>query len=166
MRTLGPFLVIIFWVAGLFIFQMIFRPAAVGKVVLRTIRLFIGQALMFSCIGVSFYFLLPEWKGAELLFVVGGFILSYVAGYVAIFAPGGIGIRELVSMAVFSGIASGTELVALTIVHRLLYTLVEFVLGLWGFFISRNQKAVSNLETAVEPVVDAQDLSIEQGDDY
>lgn len=59
------------------------------------------------------------------------FTLSYLLGFVALFAPGGIGVRE-VSMAtllVAAGLAAGPEAALLVVVSRLWLTVLEIVPG-------------------------------------
>jgi uncharacterized membrane protein YbhN (UPF0104 family) len=60
------------------------------------------------------------------------FTLSYLMGYLAIFAPGGIGVREsvLTTLLVSTGLASGAGAVTLVVVSRLWLTLLEASPGL------------------------------------
>jgi hypothetical protein len=53
------------------------------------------------------------------------------------FAPGGIGIREAVQVIFFSPIATPEQIAIISIVHRMLYTVIEVILGLIGFLIVR-----------------------------
>jgi hypothetical protein len=59
------------------------------------------------------------------------FTLSYLLGFVAIFAPGGIGVREvsLASLLVAAGLAAGPEAALLVIASRLWLTVLEVVPG-------------------------------------
>jgi len=134
-------LCIVLWLAGIFIFQRIsHKEDPVKHSLWRTLRLFANHFLMYLTMGVSFFLLFTFLGLDDLFFTVGGYIISYLAGYVAIFAPGGIGVREVVSVALFAGLAPQAELAAITIVHRLLYTLIEFAMGLLGFILTRTQK--------------------------
>ena len=60
------------------------------------------------------------------------FILSYLAGYIALFAPGGIGVREgvLLSLLAAAGLETGAKGSALVIVSRLWLTVIEAAPGL------------------------------------
>jgi hypothetical protein len=60
------------------------------------------------------------------------FTLSYLTGYVAVFAPGGIGVREgvLTKLLVSAALASGAGAVALVVVSRLWLTVLEAAPGL------------------------------------
>lgn len=131
---------LILWFAILLLFQMINDRGRIIPALSRTLRLFINHALMYFFMGTSFYFLFPILDKQLFLFSVGGYILGYVAGYLAIFAPGGIGVREVVTVSIFSGLAPFTELAASTIVYRLLNTAIEFTMGLVGFILMQKQK--------------------------
>lgn len=132
---------ILLWLAGLFIFQRLsHKEDPIRRSLWRSLRLFASHFLMYFTMGVSFFFLFTFLTEDDLFFTVGGYIISYLAGYIAIFAPGGIGVREVVSVAIFSGLAPQAELAAITIVHRLLYTLIEFAMGLLGFILTRGKK--------------------------
>lgn len=142
-RLIQPLAVlsILLWLAGIFIFQRIsHKEDPLRHSLWRTLRLFGSHFLMYLTMGISFFFLFSFLSEDDLFFTVGGYIISYLAGYVAIFAPGGIGVREVVSVALFAGLAPQAELAAITIVHRLLYTLIEFAMGLLGFILTKTQK--------------------------
>jgi uncharacterized membrane protein YbhN (UPF0104 family) len=102
---------------------------------------FFFQVALWVIFGVSF-FLMFRQAGSfnDLLFTIGAFGLSFLAGYVAIFAPGGIGVREYVAVLLFSLIFSSTEVGIYTIIHRILYTLAEFLLAGIAMMLSRMKK--------------------------
>ncbi len=60
------------------------------------------------------------------------FTLSYLAGFLAVFAPGGIGVREVAmgGLLVAAGLATGPEATLLVVASRLWLTLLELVPGL------------------------------------
>ena len=60
------------------------------------------------------------------------FTLSYLAGYIALFAPGGIGVREasLLTLLAAAGLATGANAAALVIVSRIWLTVLEASPGL------------------------------------
>lgn len=110
---------------------------------------FISQFMLWVTLGGSFFVLFSKIGSLnDLFFTIGAFGISFLAGYVAIFAPGGIGIREYVAVVLFSFIFSGSEIGIYTIMHRLLYTVVEFILGGIAYFISRKKKEPQKQETA------------------
>lgn len=81
------------------------------------------------CFGVSYGLLFPE-MGSALGLAIGGFALSWSIGYVVVFAPAGIGVRELALTFVFSGTAYAALSPVLASVHRILWVLGELSLGL------------------------------------
>jgi hypothetical protein len=74
------------------------------------------------------------------------FILSYLAGYIALFAPGGIGVREgmLLSLLAAAGLESGAKGAALVVVSRLWLTVVEAAPGLILLAVRRPGSSVKN----------------------
>jgi uncharacterized membrane protein YbhN (UPF0104 family) len=60
------------------------------------------------------------------------FTLSYLAGFLALFAPGGLGVREVAmgALLVGTGLATGAEATLLVVASRLWLTLLEIVPGL------------------------------------
>jgi glycosyltransferase 2 family protein len=135
---------LVFWLAGIFIFQRFaHKTDSLSVSSKRTLRLFVSHFCMYLTMGVSFFFLFSSLGVDNLLFTIGAYVLSYLAGYVVIFAPGGIGVREVVSVFLFTGVAPQAELAVITIVHRLLYTVIEFLMGLIGFLMQQRQKATT-----------------------
>ncbi|MCD6356376.1 MAG: hypothetical protein J7L66_03725 [Anaerolineaceae bacterium] len=86
------------------------------------------QILLWVFFGLSLWMIFPP-STAYLPHIIGTFSFSWVAGYVAIFAPGGIGVRELLLSILLGNIFSSQEVTAYATVHRLLWVLMEVVLG-------------------------------------
>jgi uncharacterized membrane protein YbhN (UPF0104 family) len=64
-------------------------------------------ALMWILMGLSIYLLVLEVRDVSVIYVVSLFALSFILGFVAIFAPAGLGIREAVitaGLAAFVGV--------------------------------------------------------------
>ncbi len=83
--------------------------------------------------GVGFYLFIDSIfavPARDLLFVSGALAISSMAGLIAVFAPGGLGIREGVLVYLFSHIMPGGVAVVLSILTRLWMTLIE--VGLIG----------------------------------
>jgi uncharacterized membrane protein YbhN (UPF0104 family) len=82
------------------------RPAidfAFGKKI--AVQIFMGYLIGWIVYGIAFYTFLNSIMmdpGIPLLVGIGSFILAYVIGYLTIFSPGGLGVRELVLMAILS----------------------------------------------------------------
>ena len=58
--------------------------------------------------------------------------LSATVGFLALFAPAGLGVREAILLVVLSGVLSETDAALVTVAMRLLSILVEVGLGLAG----------------------------------
>jgi uncharacterized membrane protein YbhN (UPF0104 family) len=102
---------------------------------------FISQTFLWIILGVSFFSLFSQTGTLnDLFFTIGAFGLSFLVGYVAIFAPGGIGVREYIAVVLFSLMFSSAEIGIYTIVHRLIYTIVEFLLAGLAYLLSRKKK--------------------------
>jgi uncharacterized membrane protein YbhN (UPF0104 family) len=95
----------------------------------------VGCALAWNLYGIAFRELAVALFGAPAGLTsayTAVFTLSYLMGYLAIFAPGGIGVREsvLTTLLVSTGLASGAGAVTLVVVSRLWLTLLEASPGL------------------------------------
>jgi uncharacterized membrane protein YbhN (UPF0104 family) len=102
---------------------------------------FISQTVLWIVLGLSFFALFSQTGTLnDLFFTIGAFGLSFMVGYVAIFAPGGIGVREYIAVVLFSLMFSSAEIGIYTIVHRLIYTIVEFLLAGLAYLLSRKNK--------------------------
>ncbi len=71
---------------------------------------------------------------------VGVFALGYVLGLLALFAPGGIGVREFVLGGLLAPLLGLGGAGALTLASRLQLTLVEAALGLGALFIGKRKE--------------------------
>lgn len=125
----------VFWVITLLILERFFPSEERDNALKRVILLMLTQIVIWSAIGSSFFFVFQDIGSANYFFIVGGYALSWVAGYVIIFAPGGIGIREFVLVALFSSFMPTSQIAIYTVVHRLIYTFVEVLMGGVGFFL-------------------------------
>jgi uncharacterized membrane protein YbhN (UPF0104 family) len=63
----------------------------------------------------------------------GGFAAAYVLGYVALIAPGGIGVREMVLSTLLAPVMGAGPSVVLTLASRILVTITEAGTGLLAF---------------------------------
>jgi len=89
------------------------------------------QAAIWALVGASLWIILPDlsgWRSAAL--AVGAFCLSWVAGYLAVFAPGGIGVRETVMTALLVPLLAAPDALIYAAVHRFVWVAAELALGI------------------------------------
>lgn len=83
-------------------------------------------------IGASFYTLLPKGTTDLLRLALGGFAFSWAIGFITIFAPGGIGVRETILASLLALQFSPTEAIFYATIHRLIWVLCEILLALFA----------------------------------
>ena len=87
------------------------------------------QILIWLLLGLSFAFVLPQIRADTLLIYISAYALSWIFGYVVIFAPGGIGIRELALTWMLSSFFLTQDILIYSTIHRFIYFIVEVSLG-------------------------------------
>lgn len=138
------------WVIGLIILEKVFPVEGERNPVKRILILLGVQIVIWTAMGSSFYFVFQEMGLGNYWLILGGYTLSWVAGYVVIFAPGGIGVREFVLVALFSGLLPTGQIAIYSVVHRLIYTFVEVGLGGIGFLLQKLSPAQIKIVTEKE----------------
>lgn len=117
----------VLWIAGLILYEKLFFPGS--KVVASDFLLIlIEQLATWVLFGISYWLVFPPQSGF-LMQIIGAFSISWVAGYVAFFAPGGIGIREFLLAVILGGFFVSREVATYATVHRLIWVFIEIVLG-------------------------------------
>lgn len=89
------------------------------------------QALIWELVGASLWVVLPSldgWRSGSL--AIGAFCISWVIGYVALFAPGGIGVREAAMTALLVPALSAQDVLLYAAIHRFLWVAAELTLGI------------------------------------
>lgn len=89
------------------------------------------QALTWGLVGASLWVVLPSldgWRSGSL--AIGAFCISWVIGYVALFAPGGIGVREAAMTALLAPALSAQDALLYAAIHRFLWVAAELTLGI------------------------------------
>ncbi len=118
----------ILWVIALYLFEVVFFKDNPVIAVDFIIKFFIMMVIWLS-FGVSFWLVFPRIAANFLVPITGAFSLSWVVGYVTIFAPGGIGVREYLLTILLASFFSSTEVAIYATMHRLIWVLEEIVLG-------------------------------------
>ncbi len=134
---IAPLVILLVWLVGLVVLDKILYDKSKNFSARRLLQLIVVQFCTWAALGSSFFLIFNGMGFSHYPLIIGGYAVSWMLGYVVIFAPSGLGIREAVLVALFSTIVPTEQIAAYSIVHRLLYTLVEVTLGLIGFLIQR-----------------------------
>ena len=122
------FTVLFLWGIGLFFVEKIFFRKF--EFFVRDFFLMLAELVfIWVLFGISFYLVFPPSDGFVFQ-VIGAFGLSWIAGYAAFFAPGGIGIRETLLALILGAFFAGELVAVRAAIHRLIWVLVEIILGL------------------------------------
>ena len=135
----------IVWVLTLFFSEKYFRRQERKLSYRKFLWNFVSQTVMWVLYGMSLLILFPSQLSVkEALFCIGAAGLSFFAGYVVIIAPGGLGIREAAAGMLFVPMFSSIEIGVYSLAHRLLYTLIEFLLAGVSVILLRRQNNLNH----------------------
>ena len=97
-------------------------------------------ALGWLALGAQVWLLLAGMTGREtsvLLLAIGGYALAYSAGLLLVVFPNGIGVREIILIAVLAPVVPHGTALAIALAARLLTTAADLAWGLFGLSMSR-----------------------------
>ena len=121
----------------------------------RLLLVFCIYTVIFLCIGLLFIAVMNLCSGKALPrsvygMVIGGFILSWLAGYITPGAPGGIGVRELILSLVFSGTAFASQetIVKASALYRVINTFGDIIAFVIMFVVYHAAAKKSGLSAA------------------
>ena len=117
--------IVLIWVLLLIGYEKL-MPAA------RSIRfyyLLAASLLAWILLGLSFGFILPGFSSGTSMYYIAIYAFGWITGYVAIFAPGGIGIRETVLVWLLGSSIDPELAIVYSSVHRFVFILAEILLG-------------------------------------
>ena len=121
-------LTIVLWLVAIVLVQRFY--AGVGVIQWkRLLILVLSLIAAWLLIGFSYAMMFPVIEPRVVGLAIGGFTLSWSVGYLAIFAPGGIGVRELMLSLFFSSTAYAALSPVLATVHRMVWIVTEVLLG-------------------------------------
>ncbi len=120
---------ILIWCAGMLVIQRFVQSLEYvdARLILRVAVYFLPA---WVALGISFGMLFPNVDEQVLGIGIQGFTLSWAAGFIAFFTPGGLGVRELVMTALYTGTIYAAVVPVIASVHRVLWTLSELLVGL------------------------------------
>lgn len=100
----------------------------------RIIGIIALQLFIWLFVGLSFSIILPlEATYSNVLIVSGAFTISWLIGFISLFAPGGIGVREIILVTILLPFLAGADSSVFAVTHRLLWIVIEFLFGLIAF---------------------------------
>jgi hypothetical protein len=134
------------WIIVLFVVHKIMRKYTSGEIQSVTVIALVGL-LLWTFIGGSFFVMFQDFSFSSAPLFIGGYAVSWAVGYIAVFAPGGLGIREAVLAFVFSNIASVELIAVYAAMNRIIWVIAEVLFGLVGMF----QKKILSLSTELRP---------------
>jgi glycosyltransferase 2 family protein len=134
---------VVTWVIGMLLTQRYVQSSHTLKPqsLLRVMAVYFPAWLLFS---LSYGWLFPIVDLATLKLAVGAFPLSWFIGSVSIFAPAGIGVRELALTVFYAATEYASLALILASVHRVLWVLAELILGLATISVDTLKKKSGN----------------------
>jgi glycosyltransferase 2 family protein len=106
----------------------LFRPWIAFRVGARTTVLYTGTWIL---IGASFWMaaraLVPAVSAAQIPIYTGAFAVAWIVGLVAIYAPGGIGVREAVLVAILGPRIGTADAVLVSTASRVVFTVADLM---------------------------------------
>jgi uncharacterized membrane protein YbhN (UPF0104 family) len=111
-----------------------FRTAALATAVTLTSWIAYGMAFWMLAKGIFGDTDLSVFQAT------GVFAAGYIVGLLALFAPGGVGVRELVFVALLAPVLGSGGALALSIAARLLLTATEAIAALGVLFVDRRKE--------------------------
>ena len=95
------------------------------------VRVMAVQLIIWFCFGSAFAVILASSAGfgTASFYSIGLYALAYGVGFLVIFAPAGVGVREAVLVLGLAGRISGEEAVFFAGLHRMIYLFADFLLA-------------------------------------
>jgi uncharacterized membrane protein YbhN (UPF0104 family) len=136
--------------AAAIILVVVERPARLRAVAVpATLRATLLYVTVWLLLGVSFWLCAYGLVGVpaeDLAYYTGSFAIAWLAGLLAIYAPGGLGVREAVLVALLSGRIGAANALVVAAAHRLILVLVD--VGLAGIATAAMRRGRPRLDVA------------------
>lgn len=113
------------------------------KNLLYWLRITLLVTIIWVSYGISYAILLDTLTLNQFIAMASSFDLSWVGGYLTVFAPAGIGVREVI-LSLFATALLIEEGAVISVFHRLIWTAVEIILGLVSMLLKRVNKNESH----------------------
>jgi uncharacterized membrane protein YbhN (UPF0104 family) len=132
-------------------------------------KIMVVGIILWLLIGLSFYLIFPMFEISKAAIYIGGYALSWVVGYIAVFAPGGLGVREIVLAWMFTNIAPVETIAVYAAMNRIIWLIAELLYGLVGFMqkdikfsSERDDLVTGSIGSREESALHAEELSSEE----
>jgi uncharacterized membrane protein YbhN (UPF0104 family) len=135
---------IISWFGIMVVFDRLFRLKGQQQKWGSLITLLFAQFSCWSFFGLSFALIFQHLLNNGLTMTISFYALGWIVGYVAVFAPGGIGIREATLVWLFSNFYPAQEILVYSTLHRFVFFVVELLLGIIAWRMNRTTAHVIN----------------------
>lgn len=119
------------WIIALIIVHKIMQKYT-SRQIPNVVRVTLIGLLLWTFIGGSFFAMFKEFSFYSAPLFIGGYAVSWAVGYIAVFAPGGLGVREAVLAFVFSSITSVELIAVYAAMNRIIWVIAEVLFGLFG----------------------------------
>jgi uncharacterized membrane protein YbhN (UPF0104 family) len=130
------FLLICLWFTTLYAIEKYFVSLPRKQKINSILKLIVIQYGIWLSFGLSFAFILPSINLDTAARSGSIYVLGWAIGYIVIFAPGGLGIRELALAWLLGGMLQAGDAMIVATVHRVLFTAIEVVMGIVSGFMS------------------------------
>lgn len=148
-KLISILVLVLLWVFAVYIALRVIFQTAISPWL--HLRLSIQQLIIWCLFGCSFWLIFPKNPEIDfLLQAVSAFSLSWALGYVAFFAPGGIGIREAAMTLLLSAFFPPQTAAIYTAIHRLLWVVTEILLALFCMAFYGLPLGLQHTETSTE----------------
>ena len=124
-------LAVCLWIAGLNLLR-VFMGRQTQMPIRPVWRVALTGVLLWIFAGLSFFVMFDAFPLQDLGLFVGGYAISWAVGYIAVFAPGGVGIRETMLVLVFASIGPAAQISVYAAMNRIIWILAELLFGLAG----------------------------------
>ncbi len=130
-RELSAILILIVWIIAFWLIDKIGQLKSTNSLLkISKLMLLQGSAWMFF--GLSFWVLLPKNLNLETVFsAIGSFAVGWATGFVTVFAPGGLGVREIALSALLKNQYSLEQAALFSGLHRIVWVITELGLGIF-----------------------------------
>lgn len=131
--AIGLFSLAIFiWITSLLLVKYYFDKQT--KLPVRPVwQVALAGILLWFFVGLSFFVMFEGLPLQKFGLFVGGYAISWVVGYFAVFAPGGVGIRETMLVFIFGSVGSAEQISVYAAMNRIIWIGAELAFGMIGY---------------------------------